>query len=551
MSNKRHVLKPVIYQMLPRLFGNTNAHCQPFGDIEHNGCGKFNDISASILESLVDMGITHVWYTGVIRHATQTDYSAFGIPRNNPNVVKGKAGSPYAIVDYYDVDPDLAMNVDCRFQEFEQLIERTHAAGLKVIIDFVPNHVAREYHSMAKPDGVEDLGSNDDTQKFFDPNNNFYYLTDQHYCPTKGCGDYVEFPAKATGNDCYSATPSEYDWYETVKINYGIDPWSGCKHFEPIPDTWHKMLQIMDFWASLGIDGLRCDMAHMVPVEFWHWAIGILRNKFPHLIFVAEIYDVSLYDSYINYGGFDYLYDKVTLYDKLVNILINNESSSTLTSCWQTVNPWRAHLLHFMENHDEVRLASKHFCGDARRAWPAVVVSALIDTGPMMVFNGQELGEKGDEAEGYRGDDGRTSIFDYWSMSTVRHWLGSGDLEQSHPIRDCYKKLLRICNHECAIAHGEMFDLMYVNPHLNRQYAFLRHDGNELLLIVTNFSDVTCETNIHIPSHAVDFLHLPCGNFSSKELLHDAAAMIEICHERDIQVSVRGYDAVVWKIFLK
>ena len=313
--------KPVIYQLLPRLFGNINNHCVPNGTIEENGCGKLTDINPQVLESLRQLGVTHVWYTGVIRHATQTDYSAHGIPKNNPHVVKGKAGSPYAIVDYYDIDPDLAVDVDKRQQEFDALVERTHRAGLKVILDFVPNHVAREYHSIARPDGISDLGEGDDTGMFFARNNNFYYLTGQTFAPTMGCGDYHEFPAKATGNDCYSASPSENDWYETIKLNYGIDPWNGSRHFDPIPDTWHKMLHIILYWADRGIDGLRCDMAHMVPVEFWHWAIGQVKAHYPHLIFIAEIYDVALYDSYINYGGFDYLYDKVTLYDSLVNVL--------------------------------------------------------------------------------------------------------------------------------------------------------------------------------------------------------------------------------------
>lgn len=541
--------KPVIYQLLPRLFGNMNGHCVSDGSIEQNGCGKMADITDDVLRSLVQLGVTHVWYTGVIRHATQTSYSQYNIPRNNACVVKGKAGSPYAIVDYYDIDPDLAVDVECRQDEFDELVTRTHQAGLKVILDFVPNHVAREYHSIAKPDDVSDLGEGDNMDVFFAPDNNYYYLTGQAFAPTMGCGDYHEYPARATGNDCFTASPGKDDWYETVKLNYGVDPSSGIHHFYPLPDTWVKMLRIMLYWANRGIDGLRCDMAHMVPVEFWHWAIAQVKQQHPHLVFIAEIYDVALYDSYIHYGGFDYLYDKVTLYDSLINTLIYNGNTQNLPRCWQEVNPWRDHMLHFMENHDEVRLASIHLCGDPMIARPALVVSATIDRGPVMVYNGQELGEAGDEAEGYRGADGRTTIFDYWSMSTVRQWLAKGKLNGRHRLRDYYKKVLRLCQQETAISEGEMFDLMYVNPLLNRQYAYLRHHEGELLLIVANFDDHDVTVDVVVPSHAFEHLHITEGEYHGIELLHGDKRVSLLASDQALTLTIRAHDAVVWKFY--
>lgn len=544
-------MKSVIYQLLPRLFGNLNESCVPNGTMAQNGCGKLADITTDVLQSLSRLGVTHVWYTGVIRHATQTDYSTHGIPVNNAHVVKGKAGSPYAIVDYYDIDPDLAVDVDQRQEEFDQLVERSHRTGLKVIIDFVPNHVARQYHSIARPNGVADLGENDDQGMFFSPSNNFYYITNQSFAPTMGCGDYVEQPARATGNDCFNATPSENDWYETIKLNYGIDPWNGSRHFNPIPDTWHKMLHIILYWASRGIDGLRCDMAHMVPVEFWHWAISEVKQRYPDLIFIAEIYDVNLYDSYIHYGGFDYLYDKVTLYDSLINILKYNHSTQELTHCWQTINPWREHMLHFMENHDEVRLASRHLCSDGRVARPAVVVSATLDKCPIMVYMGQELGEKGDEAEGYRGADGRTTIFDYWSMSTVRQWLLKNHLNGRHSLRDYYKKLLNLCRNERAIAEGEMFDLMYVNPHLTRQYAYLRYSAGELILIVANFADEAVNTQVNVPDHAFEHLGIMPGMYRAIDLMHRSQSTHQLVPNGNLEVSVKAHDAIMLKFFIK
>ena len=366
-------MKPVIYQLLPRLFTNQCSSCVHYGTIEQNGVGKMNDITGRVLDSIRALGVTHVWYTGVIEHATTTDYSQYGITRDNPHIVKGKAGSPYAIKDYYDIDPDIAVDVPNRMTEFEALVKRTHNAGLKVVIDFVPNHVARQYHSDVKPAGIEDLGADDDRTKHFDPNNNFYYIPRQQFMPHdvflgEGKDTYIEFPAKATGNDCFTAFPSKNDWYETIKINYGRDYGDHTEHFDPIPNTWFKMLHFLRYWASKGIDAFRCDMVHMVPVQFWKWAIPQVKEKYPNILFIAEIYDVGLYRDYLYNGKFDYLYDKVTLYDTLRNIQCHNASAATLTNCWQTVDGISDHMLNFLENHDEQRFASWEYAGNAALA---------------------------------------------------------------------------------------------------------------------------------------------------------------------------------------
>ena len=329
--------KPIIYQLLPRLFTNYCASPVANGTLAENGSGKLNGITDTVLESIRSLGATHVWYTGVIEHAHDADYSAYGIARQNPYVVKGHAGSPYAITDYYDIDPDLAEDVPNRMAEFEALVERTHAAGMKVIIDFVPNHVARQYYSDAKPAGIEDFGHGDNREMFFCRDNNFYYITRQQFAPHidlgSGAGAYVEFPAKASGNDCFTAFPGVNDWYDTVKLNYGVDYGDGSRHFEPIPDTWYKMLHILRYWASKGIDGFRCDMVHMVPLEFWHWAVPQVKSHYPGISFIAEIYDIGLYRPFIEYGCFDYLYDKVNLYDTLRAIETDNCSAARITGC--------------------------------------------------------------------------------------------------------------------------------------------------------------------------------------------------------------------------
>ena len=548
--------KIIIYQLMPRWFTNMNECCVPDGTIQQNGCGKFNDIDLSKLRSIRSLGATHVWYTGVIEHATTTDYSSQGIRACNPHVVKGKAGSPYAIRDYYDVCPDLAVDVTARMAEFEALVERSHRAGLKVIIDFVPNHVAREYESDAKPAGVRDLGEGDNPMMFFDPRNNLFYITGQEFAPNgidlgTGAEAYHEFPARATGNDCYTASPNRDDWYETIKLNYGVDPWNGSTHFDPIPPTWEKMLEILKFWTSKGVDGFRCDMAHMVPVAFWHWAIGQIKQINPNIIFIAEIYDVALYRSYIDEGGFDYLYDKVTLYDTLRGILCNGWPASDLTRCWQTVEGIAGHTLNFLENHDEQRIASRQFCGDAFKAIPALVVSATISQGPFMLYAGQELGEPAADAEGYSGQDGRTTIFDYWSVPTLRRWHQGKPKANERLLRSRYRKILRLCNSEKTLAQGQFFDLMYVNQDTldtSHQYAYLRHCDGEMTVVVANFSDHAIEANVRIPQHALYCAQMPHGPYCCKNLLTDETKTVVLDADTTLPVHIDAHDAILLKL---
>lgn len=555
--------KPIIYQLLPRLYTNYCENPRYNGTIMQNGSGKLNYITPKILEEIKGLGITHVWYTGVIEHAHDADYTRYGIPRHNPYIVKGHAGSPYAITDYYDIDPDIAESVPDRIAEFEQLIERTHKAGLKAIIDFVPNHVSREYHSDVKPKGIDDLGAGDDQEMFFSPSNNFYYITRQQFAPQDvylGEGDnaYVEFPAKATGNDCYTAFPNKNDWYETAKLNYGVDPWNGSKHFDPIPSTWMKMLNILRYWAAKGVDGFRCDMAHMVPLEFWNWAMGNIKAKYPDVIFIAEIYDIGLYRPYIHYGGFDYLYDKVNLYDTLFGIEKSDVSAANLTSCWQTVEGIAPNMLNFLENHDEVRYASPAYSGNAENVTAALVVSSMMNTGPMMIYGGQELGEDAAGAVGYSGDDGRTSIFDYCVIPTLRQWLNKGAcngvLSTSQiKLRNTYKKILTLCNKEKAISEGAFFDLMYVNynnplfsPHHN--FAFLRYHEGTLLLIAVNFDSQEHEIQINIPDLAFAMAGISEGVHRFTELLGGETVDVKIDAETPFATHIGAHGAVVWKV---
>ena len=554
--------KAIIYQIFTRLFGNTNTTRKHNGTLTDNGCGKLNAFTPAVLRRIKELGATHVWYTGVIRHATTTDYTRYGIPRQHPAVVKGNAGSPYAITDYYNIDPDLATNVEKRMNEFESLVKRTHKAGLKMIIDFVPNHVARQYKSTAKPKGIADFGENDNTGMQFSPQNNFYYCPEQSFAADIDLyhGEelpYEEFPAKATGNDCFGNRPGRNDWYETVKLNYGVDYCDAggvSTHFSPTPDTWKRMLDILLFWAGKGVDAFRCDMAEMVPSAFWQWVTTEVRKKHHNVKFIGEVYNPGRYREYIN-AGFDYLYDKVGMYDSMRDVVCGHRSATDITRQWQTNDDIVDHMLYFLENHDEQRIASDFFAGDARKGIPALMTSALMRTNPFMLYAGQEYGERGMDEEGFSGRDGRTTIFDYWSVDSLIHGYSSRRqlTKEEKSIEATYKKVLNIATNEKAVTEGKFFDLMYVNPtsadfNADRQYVFLRSNEDDLMIVLANFSDENSDCKINIPQHAFDYLNLKKGIMEGTDLLNGEKIAITLSDTDPLNLSVEAWSGRVIKI---
>lgn len=514
--------KIFIYQIFTRLMGNANSVNIPNGSVEENGTGKFNDITVSLLEELKKSGYTHVWYIGVLAHASKTDYTDFGIPFEFPEIIKGNAGSPYAIRDYYDLDPDLAENVHSRFEEFDDLVNRTHKAGLKVVIDFVPNHLARNYKSISRPSNVKEFGEDDYTNVAFNKDNNFYYLPGQSLDLSllKNDNDeikYIECPAKVTGNDSFTNKPSKYDWYETIKLNYGLDYLNGKQtYFDPIPDTWNKMKDILVFWCNKRVDAFRCDMAEMVPLDFWYWVIPQIKAEFPKIIFFAENYNPAEYRNFLANNAFDYLYDKVGLYDILRDVASGYRPASDITFALRQVGDIQHRMINFMENHDEQRLASDYFLKNGLKGIAAMMVTACVGVNPVMVYFGQELGERGMDEEGFSGKDGRTTIFDYWSVDTVRRWNNNGKwndellTKDEIKLRKFYSKLIKLCNSEKAISGGLFYDLMYANYDNKlfnsiKQFAFLRGNKDDLLLVVVNFSDTQEDITINIPPEAFNY----------------------------------------------
>ncbi len=494
-----------------------------------------------MLSELRDLRITHIWLTGIIRHSTSTDYSQFGLTASHPDILKGKAGSPYAISDYYDLDPDLATLVPDRMKEFIALLDRIHNHELKALIDFVPNHVSRDYHSKLKPIEIKDLGELDNVDCCFHPANNFYYFPGQPL----NLGTFTENPAKATGNDVFNPYPGKDDWYETVKLNYGVNYSTGTSHFDPVPDTWIKMTDILLFWASKGVDGFRCDMAGMVPVPFWTFAIRRVKKVYPDLIFIAEIYEPHRYRDYLENGGFDYLYDKEGLYNTLRTVISDKASTLNISKVWQSLEGMDARMLRFIENHDEQRIASVFFAADPWKALPAMAVASLMNTGPVLIYAGQELGETADGASGFSSDDGRSSIFDYTPVPAIRAWINSlrkGEISADGfkiSLREQYQELLAWSDNH-LVSSGAFYDLMWANndnPLIHKIYAFLRYGpvtskagdtnkptaGLRIWMIVAAFDSEIDQVKVRIPIHAIQLLGLTSQNRFEFSFLKPAA----------------------------
>jgi glycosidase len=519
--------KHIVYQMMFHLWGNQNTQVKRHGSAAENGVTKFKDLSSKGLQALKKKGYSHLYTTGILEHATMEDFSAFGSPLDHPQVVKGRAGSPFAIKDYFDVNPFLADKPAERLQEFSAMLDRVHKADLKLVLDFVPNHLARAYHSDMKPSGVVDFGQNDNKDLSFSPNNNFYYLPGTQFTiptgvkpPVPVTVPYVEIPAKVSGNNVFSAQPSINDWFETVKLNYGVDLKQGNKtYFDPIPDTWLKMTDVLIYWTKKGVDGFRCDMAEMVPVEFWAYAIPKVKALNPDAVFIAEIYNPAEYRNYIFKGGFDYLYDKVGLYDGIRHIMEKKQGATTadITRVWQQESgDFANHMLRFLENHDETRLNSPGFA--ASNFWsmiPGMVLTASMHDGPLMIYFGQEFGEKAQEIEGFNQADDRTTMFDFYRVDTHQRWLNGGKFDggkltaDEKVIDSFYTDLLAWINSSEVIQQGKFFDLQYAQNSSypkDKVYSYLRYTVKRRNLIICNFDLVDHSFAVEIPILALDMM---------------------------------------------
>ena len=594
ITTEAEARKIVVYHVFTRLFGNTTTTNKPWGTIEENGVGKFKDFTDTALKEIKKLGVSHIWYTGVPHHALIGDYSAIGISDDDPDVVKGRAGSPYAVKDYYQVNPDLAVDPSRRMEEFEALIARTHAHDLKVIIDIVPNHIARKYEGKNNPEGVSDFGANDNTSLEYDRNNNFYYIQGQsfrvpeprnEYKPLGGekhplaDGNFDEYPAKWTGNGSRKAQPDFYDWYETVKVNYGISPdgnkdfpklpegadslgWEAHYEFwqgKDVPDSWIKFKNITQFWLAKDIDGFRYDMAEMVPVEFWSYLNSHIKKTKADAFLLAEVYNPSLYRDYIRKGKMDYLYDKVELYDSLRNVIQNRGNTRQIGDIQEGLKDIEHHMLHFLENHDEQRIASPEFVGNPWKALPAMVISATISTSPTMIYFGQELGEDGSEEAGF-GDPSRTSIFDYIGVPAHQRWMNGGKFdggqlsEEEKSLRTYYVKLLNFTRESSAMM-GDYRQLFNVGGNAqilgDKGFAFTRWDEDQKLIIVTNFSEFDqIKTTLKISPELITIWKLEKGEREIREVMFGKKkSLLRITDEdAEIDLDLAPLESVVFEV---
>lgn len=588
ISNK----KEVVYQVFTRLFGNTNTTNKPWGTIEENGVGKFNDFTDLALKEIKDLGVTYIWYTGVPHHALVRDYSAIGISNDDPEVVKGRAGSPYAVKDYYNVNPDLAVDPANRLAEFEALIARTHQAGLKLIIDIVPNHIARKYEGMNNPNGVRDFGADDDVTVEYNRDNNFYYIPNTQFeipdtdAPLNGeknplvDGSFKEFPAKWTGNGSRRAKPDRNDWYETIKVNYGIRPdgskdfpelpahfdkKSAQEHFDfwkdkDVPDSWKKFRDIALYWTDKGVDGFRYDMAEMVPYEFWSYMNAAIKVKNPYAFLLAEVYNPDEYRNYIRLGKMDYLYDKVETYDKLKDVIRGHSLPDGLSDIQRRMVDIEHHMLHFLDNHDEQRLASPEFAGTPEKGKPLMVVSTTISTSPTMIYFGQEVGESAAENAGF-GTHSRTSIFDYVGVPAHQRWMNNGKFdggqlsESEKSLREFYKRLLNFSLNSTALM-GAFQELQSVNRDSSWGYdpgiyAFCRWSTTEKLIVVTNFSWLTTSTfELKIPSSIIRKWNLVDGTYElTDQLYQESKQTLNVTHgEGRIHIVIAPSESFIYKL---
>lgn len=585
--------KDVVYQVFTRLFGNKNTTNKPWGTIEENGVGKFNDFTDKALQEIKKLGVTYIWYTGVPHHDVIRDYTKYGISNDDPDVVKGRAGSPYAVKDYYNVNPDLAVNPAKRLEEFQALITRTHNNGMKVIIDIVPNHIARNYHSLTNPKGVTDFGAEDDTTVEYKRDNNFYYIpgqafqvpTSDSYKPLNGesnpmiDGKFTENPAKWTGNGSRQAKPDINDWYETVKVNYGVRP-DGTKDFpelpagfdtkdykahyeywkdKDVPSSWKKFRDIALYWINKGVDGFRYDMAEMVPYEFWSYMNSAIKMKNPKAFLMAEVYNPKEYRNYIHLGKMDYLYDKVETYDHLKAIIQGNAMPEPLSDIQDGMKDIEHHMLHFLDNHDEQRLASPEFAGTPEKGKPMMVVSATISSSPTMIYFGQEVGEDGKEDAGF-GKPSRTSIFDYVGVPHHQRWMNGGKFDggklsdSEKKLRDFYKRLLNFTLKSDALM-GKFQEIQTINRNETKAYdaglySYVRWSAKEKLIVVVNFSWVTTSNfQLKVPQDVIAAWKIKDGLYDVTDQLYGTKAQLKVTDGKGtIQLSMKPSESFIFKL---
>ena len=214
-------------------------------------------------------------------------------------------------------------------------------------------------------------------------------------------------------------------------------------------------------------------------------------------------------------------------------------------------------MLNFMENHDEQRIASKFFAGDAVKGFPAMAVSTLMNASPVMVYAGQELGEQAHEAEGFSGFDGRTTIFDYWKVETLCR-LQSSDYRLQigeDVVFDLYRRLLSIASRE-VVAEGKFYDLMWLNRgnqqfDSSRQYAFVRYTDKEALFVVANFAGEERDVRVNITHHLFDAMGCEAfGKVVAADLMTGNKVELNFSADASVEIALKPYQVCAYSVLL-
>ena len=559
------IKKELIYEIVPRVFGNKIPSQKPWGTSQENGVGKFNDITDLALQQIKELGATYIWYSGVLEHSSLSDFSSIGVDSDDPDIVKGRAGNLFAIKDYYDVDPDLAQNPIKRLEEFTSLIDRTHKNNLKVIIDIVPNYVARNYKSQTSSKKRPDFGADDATSEY-NRNNNFYYVQNtaffvpiiENYKPLNGenhsllDGKFAENPAKWSGSGS-AAMPNPSDSFDVVKLNFGqnngqdefpelpvnfdMQPVAAHLNFwkdKDVPDTWKKFKDIALFWMDKGVDGFRFANADQVPVAFWSYLNSAIKVKYPDAFLLGEVNDEKRYRQFIRVGKMDYVYDKNGLYAKQAQILKGKIDPDQLVYAVKSIEDISANVVNFIENHDLNRIASAEFGSNGHKAKPLMTIATTISASPTIIYFGQEVGEPAKQESGF-GKANQTSLYDYTNVPNHQRWMNDGKFDgaklkfEEKLLRDFYQRLLRFSAQSNAIA-GEYEQLQTANKDSKGYdadiFSFVRFSDNEKLLIVVNYSDSKSSYfDLKIPTSVILKMKLRDGNYIIKDQLYGKSTL--------------------------
>ncbi len=510
----------VIYELPVRTYLAKGAH-------EEN-TGKLSYLTIEVLKEIKELGVDYIWIAGILENANPKIV--------DPDVVKGDAGSFYAIYDNWDISSQVG-NLD----EFDALIERAHSIGLRVLIDFIPNHTARVHKTDVVCKEEIDFGKGENPNENFSLDNNFYYLgSNSTFVPPKTSlpgvdgffdmdifmpGIQFESPARVTGNNVLSALPQYHDWYETVKLNYGLNLFSDGKPFIGASKTWKQMLDVAIYWLNKGVDGFRVDVTHGVAVEFWYYFINEVRKVQPNAFFVAEAFE----EDPIKSTGFslEKLFDAG--FDSVLNgpmywnlrrqaLLSQNMNSSTYyhsPGSRKSILDNGYSFTHYMGNHDEVRLASSFFAPSLEsrvdRAWLGLAYSiyAALLPGNFLIHGGDEFQEEASLPGVFGGYDGRTSIFDFVYQPQTRTWLYEERPHWMINFREMYRRLFSLkkripFNIKHSTSNPTFIDLMKINDSKNISKwvsAYVRFFNNERYLVVMNADPHNShEVTIHFTS---------------------------------------------------